>query len=38
LSVNSEEIAAATRDPSSPLSAGDEMPTAPQPGGQPVQG
>jgi oligopeptide/dipeptide ABC transporter ATP-binding protein len=28
ISVSSEEIAAATRDPSSPLSAGDEMPAA----------
>jgi oligopeptide/dipeptide ABC transporter ATP-binding protein len=37
LSATPEEIGAATRDPSSPLSAGDEMPT-PQTGGQPGQG
>jgi oligopeptide/dipeptide ABC transporter ATP-binding protein len=38
LSVTPEEIGAATRDPSSPVSAGDEMPAAaPQTGGDPVQ-
>jgi oligopeptide/dipeptide ABC transporter ATP-binding protein len=39
LSVTPEEIGSATRDPSSPVSAGDEMPaSAPQTGGEPVQG
>jgi oligopeptide/dipeptide ABC transporter ATP-binding protein len=38
LSVSPEEIGAATRDPSSPVSAGDQMPAAPQTGGDPVQG
>ena len=38
LSVTPEEISSATRDPSSPISAGDEMPAAPQTGGGPVQG
>jgi peptide/nickel transport system ATP-binding protein/oligopeptide transport system ATP-binding protein len=38
LSVRPEEIGAATRDPSSPVSAGDQMPAAPQTGGDPVQG
>ena len=38
LSVTPEEIGSATRDPSSPISAGDEMPTAPHTGGDPVQG
>jgi oligopeptide/dipeptide ABC transporter ATP-binding protein len=38
LSVTPEEIGAATRDPSSPVSAGDQMPTAPQTGGGPSQG
>jgi oligopeptide/dipeptide ABC transporter ATP-binding protein len=38
LSVTPEEIGSATRDPSSPISAGDEMPAAPQTGGGPVQG
>jgi peptide/nickel transport system ATP-binding protein len=38
LSVTPEEIAAATRDPASPVSAGDQLPAAPQTGGDPVQG
>jgi peptide/nickel transport system ATP-binding protein len=38
LSVTPEEIRAATRDSSSPISAGEEMPAAPQTGGGPVQG
>jgi peptide/nickel transport system ATP-binding protein len=38
LSVTPEEIAAATKDPSSPVSSGDEMPAAPQTGGDSVQG
>jgi oligopeptide/dipeptide ABC transporter ATP-binding protein len=38
LSVSPGEIGAATRDPSSPVSAGDQMPVAPQTGGDPVQG
>jgi oligopeptide/dipeptide ABC transporter ATP-binding protein len=38
LSVSPEEIGAATRDPSSPVSAGDQMPASPQTGGAPVQG
>jgi oligopeptide/dipeptide ABC transporter ATP-binding protein len=38
LSVTPEEIRAATRDPSSPVSAGDEMPAAPRTGGESVQG
>ncbi len=38
LSVSPEEIRAAIRDPSSPVSAGDAMPAAPQTGGDPVQG
>jgi peptide/nickel transport system ATP-binding protein len=38
LSVTPEEIRAATKDPSSPVSAGDEMPGAPETGGEPVQG
>ncbi len=38
MSVNAAEIAAATKDPSSPLSSGDEMPAAPQTGGDSVQG
>ncbi|HEV3377564.1 MAG TPA: ABC transporter ATP-binding protein [Thermoleophilaceae bacterium] len=33
MSVSPEEIAAATKDPSSPLSSGDEMPGTPQTGG-----
>ena len=33
MSVTPEEIAAATKDPSSPLSSGDEMPGTPQTGG-----
>jgi oligopeptide/dipeptide ABC transporter ATP-binding protein len=37
MSVSPAEIAAATKDPSSPLSAGDELPAAPQPGGKSVQ-
>jgi peptide/nickel transport system ATP-binding protein len=37
MSVSPAEIAAATKDPSSPLSAGDQMPAAPQPGGESVQ-
>ena len=38
MSVNAAEIAAATKDPSSPLSSGDEMPAAPQTGGDSGQG
>jgi oligopeptide/dipeptide ABC transporter ATP-binding protein len=38
MSVSAEEIAAATKDPASPLSAGDEMPGAPQTGGDDVRG
>ena len=38
LSVTPDELGAATRDPSSPVSAGDQMPAAPQTGGDPVQG
>jgi peptide/nickel transport system ATP-binding protein len=38
LSVTAEEIGAATRDPASPVSAGDQMPASPQTGGAPVQG
>jgi oligopeptide/dipeptide ABC transporter ATP-binding protein len=37
LSVSAAEIAAATKDPSSPVSSGDEMPIAPQTGGDSVQ-
>jgi oligopeptide/dipeptide ABC transporter ATP-binding protein len=37
LSVGADEIRAATKDPSSPLSSGDEMPGNPQTGGQGVQ-
>jgi oligopeptide/dipeptide ABC transporter ATP-binding protein len=38
MSVSPEEIAAATKDPSSPLSSGDEMPGTPQTGGNGRQG
>jgi oligopeptide/dipeptide ABC transporter ATP-binding protein len=38
MSVTPEEIAAATKDPSSPLSSGDEMPGTPQTGGNGRQG
>jgi oligopeptide/dipeptide ABC transporter ATP-binding protein len=38
LSVSAEEMRAATKDPSSPVSAGDQMPATPQTGGEPVQG
>jgi oligopeptide/dipeptide ABC transporter ATP-binding protein len=38
LSVTAEEIGAATRDPASPVSAGEQMPASPQTGGAPVQG
>ena len=37
MSVKAAEIATATKDPSSPLSSGDEMPAAPQTGGDSVQ-
>jgi oligopeptide/dipeptide ABC transporter ATP-binding protein len=38
MSVTPGETAAATKDPASPASSGDEMPAAPQTGGEPVQG
>jgi oligopeptide/dipeptide ABC transporter ATP-binding protein len=38
MSVSAAEIAAATKDPSSPVSSGDETPAAPQTGGDSVQG
>jgi oligopeptide/dipeptide ABC transporter ATP-binding protein len=38
MSVSAEEIAAATKDTASPLSSGDEMPGAPQTGGDGVRG
>jgi oligopeptide/dipeptide ABC transporter ATP-binding protein len=37
MSVSAEEIAAVTKDPSSPISAGDDLPRAPQTGGAGVQ-
>jgi oligopeptide/dipeptide ABC transporter ATP-binding protein len=37
MSVSPAEVSAATRDSSSPLSAGDELPRAPHPGGDGVQ-
>jgi hypothetical protein len=37
MSVSAAEIAAATKDPSSPVSSGEEMPVAPQTGGDSVQ-
>jgi oligopeptide/dipeptide ABC transporter ATP-binding protein len=38
MSVSPAEIAAATKDPSSPISSGDELPAAPQTGGDRLQG
>jgi oligopeptide/dipeptide ABC transporter ATP-binding protein len=38
MSVSPAEIAAATKDPSSPASSGDELPAAPQTGGDGVRG
>jgi oligopeptide/dipeptide ABC transporter ATP-binding protein len=38
MSVSPAEIAAATKDPSSPISSGDELPAATQTGGDRVQG
>jgi oligopeptide/dipeptide ABC transporter ATP-binding protein len=37
MSVSPAEIGAASKDPSSPVSSGEEMPGAPQTGGEPVQ-
>jgi oligopeptide/dipeptide ABC transporter ATP-binding protein len=38
MSVSPAEIASATKDPSSPISSGDELPAAPQTGGDRLQG